>query len=34
MCDIWSVMSVAVIIPVLKSVARKRQLETVIDWGH
>jgi hypothetical protein len=31
----WSVkFSETVIVPVLKSVARKRLLETVTDWGH
>jgi hypothetical protein len=31
MCDIWSETA---IIPVLKCVARKRLVETVIHWGH
>jgi hypothetical protein len=32
MCDIWSVLfSETAIVPMLKSVARKRLMETVID---
>jgi hypothetical protein len=35
MCDIWYVYSSeTVIFTVLKSAARKRLVETVIDWGH